>query len=172
MIVTIGGPIGSGKTTVAQAIAERFGFRHISAGIVFRGMAEEKGLSLEEFSRLAEKDSSFDKTVDEKQKELAKDGNAVVDGRLSGRFIDAEVKIWLTAPLNLRAERVSKRENKTFEQARVELEKREESEAIRYKRLYNINLYDVSGYDVVLNTALWSAEGVIKIIETLIEVKL
>ncbi|MFQ5800774.1 MAG: (d)CMP kinase [Candidatus Hydrothermarchaeales archaeon] len=173
MIITIGGPIGSGKTTVAKAVAERFGLRHISAGIIFREMAKERRLSLEEFSRVAEGDESFDKIVDEKQKELAKKGNAVVDGRLSGRFIEeADIKIWLTAPIELRAERVSKRENKTLKQATEELKKREKSEAARYKRLYGINLYDISGYDVVLNTTLWSAEGVIKIIETLIEVKL
>ncbi|RMF89677.1 MAG: AAA family ATPase [Methanobacteriota archaeon] len=172
MIVTIGGPIGSGKTTVAKAIARRFNLRHISAGSVFREMARERGMSLEEFSGLAEKDPSFDKIVDERQRELASEGDAVVDGRLSGRFIDADVKIWLTAPLELRVGRVARREGKDPREAEREVKRREESEALRYKSLYGIDLYDTSGYDVVLNTALWDAEGVVKIIETLLEVKL
>lgn len=172
MIITIGGPIGSGKTTVASSIAKRFGLRHLSAGVIFREMAKEKGLSLEEFSRLAEKDPSFDRLVDERQRSLAKKGNAVVDGRLSGRFIDGALKIWLTAPFDMRIDRVAKRENVTLKEARAATEKRERSEAARYKKQYNIDLYDLSHYDVVLNTALWSAEGVIEIIETLIEVKL
>lgn len=171
MKITVGGPIGSGKTTVASAIAKRFGFRHISAGMIFREMAQQKGLSLEEFSNLAESDESFDHLVDERQKELVSEGPAVVDGRLSGRLIDADIKIWLTAPFDLRAKRVAKRESIDLEQARKDMGKREKSEGARYKKIYNIDLYDLSHYDVVLNTALWSAEGVIKIIETLIEAK-
>ncbi len=171
MIVTIGGPIGSGKTTVAKAIARQFGLRHISAGLIFREMASEKGMSLEEFSKLAEEDDSFDRKVDQKQQELAKEGNAVVDGRLSGVFIDADIKLWLTAPFELRAQRVTKREKKDLKTVKSEMEKRGESEASRYRKLYNIDVGDLSRYDAVLNTALWSAEGVIKIIGTMIEVR-
>ncbi len=171
MIVTIGGPIGSGKTTVAKAISERFGLRHISAGIIFRGIAKEKGLSLEELSLLAEKDHSYDRLVDEKQQELVGTGDAVVDGRLSGRFITADIKIWLTAPFEERVERVANREGVSIEQSRLAMKKREKSEATRYKDIYGINIYDLSQYDVVLNTALWGAEGVIRIISTMIEVK-
>jgi cytidylate kinase len=171
MKITVGGPIGSGKTTVASAIAKRFGLRHISAGTIFREMARQKDLSLEEFSRLAESDDSFDRLVDSRQKELASSGNAVVDGRLSGRLIEGDIKIWLTAPFDLRADRVANREGIELSQARKDMEKREKSEATRYKKIYNIDLYDLSHYDVVLNTALWSAEGVIKIIETLIEAR-
>ncbi len=172
MIITIGGPIGSGKSTVAEAVAKRFGLVHVSAGAIFRQMAEERGLSLQEFSKIAEKDHSFDREIDDRQMKLVKKGNAVVDGRLSGRFIDGDLKIWLTAPADLRAQRVSKREDKTFKDAKEEMEKREKSEAARYKNIYDINLYDLSDYDVVLNTAHWDAAGVIKIIEKLIEVKL
>lgn len=171
MIITIGGPIGSGKTTVASAIAGLYGFKHVSAGLIFRKMAKENGLTLEEFSELAEKDPFYDKRVDERQKALAKEGNAVVDGRLSGRFIEGDIKIWLTAPFGLRAQRVAQRDGKELKLATDEMQNREKSEATRYKKIYNINVYDLSIYDVVLNTALWGAEGVIKIIGTLIEVK-
>ncbi len=172
MIITVGGPIGSGKTTVASAVAKRFSLRHISAGVIFREMARQRGLSLEDFSKLAESDDSFDQLVDERQKELAKEGGAIVDGRLSGRFIDSDIKIWLTAPFELRAQRVAKREGLDIASARVDMQKREKSEATRYKKIYSIDIYDLSHYDVVLNTALWSAEGVIEIMETLIEARL
>jgi cytidylate kinase len=171
MIITIGGPIGSGKSTVASAIAKSFGFLHVSAGTTFRELAKEKGFSLEEFSSLAINDPSFDKLVDEKQMSLAKKGNAVVDGRLSGRLIDGDIKIWLTAPLDLRVKRVANRENKDLKQARREIVEREKSEATRYKKIYNIDLYDISNYDIVLNTEPWDAEGVIKIIETSIKAR-
>lgn len=171
MIITIGGAIGSGKTTVASAIAKNFDFTHVSAGRIFREMAKEKGLNLEEFSKIAEDDDSFDLEVDERQKALVKKGNAVVDGRLSGRFIDGDIKIWLTAPFENRVERVANREGKDIGAAREEMKRREKSEVTRYKKLYNIDMFDLSEYDVVLNTGLWRAEGVIKIIQRLIEVK-
>ncbi len=66
---------------------------------------------------------------------------------------------------------MAKREKKELKPAIADMKKRENSEAKRYKKLYKIDLYDLSHYDVVLNTALWSADGVIEIIKTIIEVK-
>lgn len=164
MIITIGGPIGSGKTTVAKAIAGEFGLAHISAGAVFRQMAKERNLTIEEFSKLAEKDSSIDKIIDEKQQELAKKGSAVIDGRLSAAMIKPDLKIWLAAPLEIRAKRVAEREGKDFETALKETKKRERSETRRYKKIYGIDLSDTSKYDLVMNTSLWSAKEVVEII--------
>ncbi|RLG57107.1 MAG: cytidylate kinase, partial [Candidatus Hydrothermarchaeota archaeon] len=65
LVITISGLIGSGKTTVAKALAEKLMLRHVQAGMVFREMAKERGMSLQEFSKLAEKDKSFDRLVDE-----------------------------------------------------------------------------------------------------------
>jgi cytidylate kinase len=168
MIITVGGPIGSGKTTVAQVLAKRFNLRHVSAGEVFRQMAKERGMNLGEFSRLAEEDHRLDREVDRRQIEMAKSGDAIVDGRLSGWMIDADLKIWLKAPLEVRAKRVAEREGKDFEKALKETKEREKSESKRYKEIYSINIEDLSPYDVILNTHLWDAEGVIEIIEKII----
>jgi cytidylate kinase len=54
VVIAIGGPAGSGKTTYARHIAEKMGLRYVSAGIFFRKIAEEKGLSLIELNKLAE----------------------------------------------------------------------------------------------------------------------
>jgi cytidylate kinase len=166
MIVTIGGPIGSGKTTVAQAIAEKFGFTHISAGVVFRELAHEKGITLEEFSRLAEENPEYDKELDARQTELAKKAeNAVIDGRLSGLIIDADLKVWLKAPLETRAKRVCEREGKELSEALDDVKNRGDSELKRYKEIYDIDLRDLKPYDIVINTELFSAEEVTSIVE-------
>lgn len=168
MIVTVGGPIGSGKTTIAEALAEKFDLRHISAGRVFREMAEKMGMSLAEFSKFAEEHHELDREVDERQVEMAKEGNAIVDGRLSGWMLDADLKIWLNAPLKVRAKRVANREKKSFEVALRETKDRERSEKKRYEEIYDIDLDDLGVYDVILNTAKWDAEGVVEIIEKMI----
>ncbi len=170
MIVTISGLIGSGKTTVAKAIAKRFNLRHVSAGEAFRELAKERGLSLLEFSKLAERDKNIDIELDKKIVELAKAGNVVVDGRLSGWLIkDADLRVFLKAPLEVRVKRVCKRENKNYDTALKEIVEREKSEAKRYKEIYGIDIKNIEIYDIVLNTALWQAEDVIEIIATAIE---
>ena len=51
MKITISGLPGSGTTTVAKLLAERLGYKLISAGDVFRKLAMERGMTLEEFSK-------------------------------------------------------------------------------------------------------------------------
>ncbi len=171
MIITVGGPIGSGKTTVSKAIAEKFDFVHISAGEIFREMAEERGVTVEEFSLIAEENQEFDKELDSRQIALAKKApDAVIDGRLSGLLIDADLKVWLKAPLESRAKRVSKRENKDYKAALEDARMRGDSELKRYKDLYDINLRDLAPYDIVINTDLFNAKEVIEIIEKTISI--
>ena len=39
MIVTIDGPAGAGKSTVARALAKRLGFRYLDTGAMYRAVA-------------------------------------------------------------------------------------------------------------------------------------
>lgn len=57
MIVTIDGPAGAGKTTVAKALARRLGFRFLDTGAMYRAVALaglRHGVNWEEPSELAE----------------------------------------------------------------------------------------------------------------------
>jgi len=169
MIITVSGPIGSGKTTVARALAGKFDLKHVSAGRAFRTMARERGLSLQEFSRLAEEDSSLDKEVDRRQVELVKDGRAVVDGRLSAHLIeDVDIRIWLKASLEERARRVAEREGIGYDLALEQTGAREKSEKKRYREIYNIDIDNLEPYDIVLNTELWDAENLIEVIASMV----
>ena len=170
MIMSIGGYPGSGTTTLSKKIKDAFGMSHVYAGQIFREMAAEKGLSLAEFGEIAEKDESIDLEVDRRQKEMAQD-NTVVEGRMTAYFVDADLKIWLTAPLEVRAERVAKRENIEYEESLDRIVKREASERKRYKKYYDTNIDDLSVYDLVINTELWDAEGVFTIVKAAIEVR-
>ncbi len=111
MIVTLSGLPGSGKTSVARELVSRYGFTIISAGEQFRKLAQESGMTLQEFGELAESDRSIDIAIDNRQKELAAlHDMALVEGRLAGRTIDADLKIWLKTSLEVRAQRIAKRE--------------------------------------------------------------
>lgn len=161
MIVTVGGEIGAGKSTVARALACQLGLRYLSAGEVFRDEARRRGLSLEALGRLAEEDPTIDRELDAMQVEAARGGDILIDSRLSGWLIDGDLRIWLRAPLDVRARRVAARDGLPYEEALREVETREACERRRYRDIYQIDLADLSRYHVVLDTSRWGADDIV-----------
>lgn len=164
VVVAVSGPHGAGKTTVARFLAKKLGLRYLSAGELFRRMAAERGMSLEEFSRYAEKNVKIDEEIDRRTVEEARRGNVLVDARLAGWLLnDADLKILLTAPLEVRVRRIAEREGRPYEEVLRETVKRERSEERRFKKFYGIDLSDLSPFDIVLNTERISIEEMRKI---------
>ncbi len=164
VVVAIGGPIGVGKSTVARGLAQRLGIPCISAGGVFREVAARRGLSVVELNRLAEDDPTIDRDLDRLQGELAKAGPCVVESRLSGWMVAADLKVWLDAPLEIRAARVAGREGQVSDEARQELLVRERSEWSRYKALYGIEITDRLPYQLVVDTSRWDPGVIVDIL--------
>ncbi len=163
MLLTVSGPPGSGKSTTAAALAEEFGIEHVSGGDIFRSLADERGYSLAEFNELAEQDDQIDRDLDRRLQEIARERDDIVlESRLSGWLAadEADVRIWLDAPLSVRAARIADREGKSDEQAKRETEEREASERERYLDYYDIDIADLSIYDLSVNTARWDEETV------------
>jgi len=170
MRITVSGPPGSGTTTLARHLATIHGFEMISAGEVFRQLARERGMTLAEFGALAEKDVSIDAMIDVRQKEVAKEkDDIIVEGRLSGWMVeDADLKIWLHAPIACRAKRIAERDGTDEYTARDLALQREECEYTRYLHYYRIDIRDLSRYDLVLNSELWNPEALGAIVDTAI----
>jgi cytidylate kinase len=165
VLLTISGFAGSGKTTVATGLSRRLGFAHISAGEVFRELARERAMSLEQLSKLAETEPEIDKMVDRRQAELARSReHAVVDGRLSGCVLKADIAVWLKAPLEVRAQRIAGREGKRRAAALNETRLRDSSETVRYRTFYDIDMTNLDVYDLVIDTMHWDQHAVIAII--------
>ncbi len=169
-IIAIGGPHGSGKSSVAKKIAEKFGMNYVSAGQVFRQMAKDMGISLEEFSIIAAKDSNYDLEIDRRTEELAKKDNTVVDAQLAAyKAPHADIRICITASPQVRWERIARREGMTLEKARNETIVREDAERERFKILYNIDIDDMSVYDVIFNTDRLTEEEVFDLVNVVIQ---
>ena len=171
MRVTISGLPGSGTTTVAKLLSEELSVELISAGELFRQIAKEKKLPLEHFNKLAETNDDFDRQIDERQAEEAmKRENVIVEGRLSGFFVpDADLKIWLKAPVEVRARRIAGREKIAYEEALSAMKSRERSENNRYEQYYGINLDDFSIYDLVIDSSKWGGRGIVEMIKVAVE---
>ena len=172
MLLTISGPAGSGKSTAAAALAEALGYDHVSGGDIFRDLAAERGLTPLELNKLAEEDDQIDRDLDRRLREIAATRDELVlESRLAGWMAGehADFRVWLDAPLSVRAERIADREDKSVELARKETRERSESEARRYLEYYNIDIEELTIYDLAVNTARLSPEAVIDVILTTVE---
>lgn len=167
MLITVSGPGGSGKSTLAADLADRLGYDHVSGGDIFRSIADERGLTPLQLNRRAEEDDTIDRDLDRRLRTTARDQDDIVlESRLSGWMAGeyADFRVWLDAPLDIRAERIADREGKPVSQAREETQARAKSEAGRYEAYYGIDIEDRSVYDLVVNTARWGPEGVLGVV--------
>jgi cytidylate kinase len=152
MIITIDGPSGTGKTTVAKRVAEKLHFSYFDTGAMYRAvtwLALQKKIDLDDETAVFELLQNFHFRIEEKegakryfvgendvtqairtpeintnvskvaallpvrkslwkiQHEFAKNGDAVFEGRDIGSvvFPEAEVKVFLTARPEVRAQR-------------------------------------------------------------------
>jgi len=171
MIITISGLAGSGTTTASKILSEKTGIPYISAGDIFRQMAAENGMDILEFSKFAEENEDIDIEIDKRQAQIAKEKeNLIVEGRLSAHFVDADLKLWFIAPLDVRTQRITQRENKPYATVKEEIITRSKSEAKRYGEIHNIDIEDMEIYDLIINTGSFKPETIADIVLKVIEV--
>jgi cytidylate kinase len=152
MIVTVSGAPGTGTTSLARGMAAELGIKWVNSGELFRKIASDKNVSVKDLNRQAERSPEIDYLIDDAQKAMAREGSGIFEGRLSGHLLSADLKVLLKADLKVRASRIANRESKLVEDSIQETRFREESEARRYKKYYNIDMGDFSVYDLVVDT--------------------
>jgi CMP/dCMP kinase len=182
MIISISGKPGAGKTTVSHILAQRLGWGEYYMGQIRRDIAKKKGMTIQEYNKLGETDSSTDVEVEKYQKELGKTkDNFIIQGRVSFKFIPHSFKVYLDVEFGRGAERVwkniqehpEKRNEGTYhslDEVKKALRERLKSDSRRYLKYYGVDCYDTKHYDLVIDTTTKSAEEIaeeiIRIIET------
>jgi len=162
-IITITGKPGSGKSTTSKALAAELSYRHFSSGDLFRSIGNERGINILQANLSGEKDSSIDHLVDQRLRDIgATEDNMVIDSRMAWYWMPFSFKVYLDLDLMTAAERImlntdlSRLETEHIPHEAKEyalaLQQRLDSEARRYKKLYNVNPYDVGNYDLVVDT--------------------
>jgi len=156
MIIAVGGLTGSGKNTLGEILAKKLGYRLISP--TFKDLAKKEGIPLMEFQKRAEKDPGIDRKFDALLKEEAAKGECVVTTWLGPWMVDADLRILVYASDDVRAKRIANRDNMGLDIAKKHVKQRDEENRGRYKKLYNIDIFDQSIYDISINNGKMSAE--------------
>jgi predicted cytidylate kinase len=166
--ITISGTPGSGKSTVAKILEKKLGVKYIYSGLIFRQLAEEHNMELDKFGKFCERNSEIDKKLDDRQLEILKEGDVILEGRLAGWIAYKNnipaLKVSIDTDIETRAKRIVNREKGSVDFRKKEIIERERSEALRYKNYYGIDLKDKSIYDLLIDSKNISPEEIVEII--------
>jgi cytidylate kinase len=164
IVVCISGMAGTGKSTLAKKLAEKYGLGYYSGGDALKALAAEEGYdsssrgwweSPEGLGFLAKREENleFDKAVDDKLLEYALQGCVLLDSWTMPWLLKTGFKIWLIASVEKRAERIAERDNLSVEEALQVLKEKEARTKSIYKKLYGFTLgEDLEPFNFVLDT--------------------
>jgi len=175
-VICISGMAGTGKSTLAKKLAEKYNLRYYSGGDALKDLAKEEGYDISvlgwwespvglQFLQTRLADPKFDKKVDDKLLKYAVQGNVLLDSWTMPWLLKGGFKIWLEASFQKRASRVAERDNLTFEAAVKVLGEKEGRTKAIYKGLYGFTLgEDLTPFDFVLDTDNLDASEVFEVL--------
>ena len=161
--IAISGKSGCGNSSVTRLVGERLGLRVIN--YTFKNMAVEMGITFDELGVRAERDDTFDRTLDRRQVELAREPGCVLGSRLAIWLLpEADLKVYLYAASEVRAARIAVREGTPAEETLARTVARDRRDRERYLRLYGIDIDRHDAAHVVVDTTLGDQEYVASVI--------
>jgi len=171
LFITVSGRSGAGVTTLCEGLSEALDCGYVSGGEVFREVAEERDMSLTQLVAEASGSEEIDREIDRRLRTIAEKWGAankafILESRLAGWLAGnrADLRIRLDAPEEIRVERTTDRE-----EFGSEMRVRDVIDTKRYEDYYGIDITDRSIYDLCINTARWSPEGVLELVLAAVE---
>ena len=181
MVICISGMAGTGKSTLAKKLAQKYGFDYYSGGDALKVLASEEGYNASQpgwwespqglkFLKQREGDEKFDRAVDQKLLEYTEKGNVLLDSWTMPWLLKSGFKIWLLASMEKRAARVAQRDQITVEQALKVLKEKEDRTKGIFEKLYGFMLgEDFKPFNLVLDTERLNAEEVFQVLCNVID---
>ncbi|MGI8824876.1 MAG: (d)CMP kinase [Chloroflexota bacterium] len=167
MRVLLSGLSGTGSSTAARRIAADLGLDYVYGGQIFRNLAMERGVTLEELAESLEQNQDLEREIDNRLIREGSRDDVLIESRTVGWIFPRDVRairIWLTCDLEERLRRVEDREH--HPRSAENLLRREASDNRRYRTLYGIESHDFSPFHMVLDTTTLSVDQVVERIET------
>jgi cytidylate kinase len=172
IVVCISGMAGTGKSTLAKKIAEKYCLKYYSGGDALKALAAAEGYDSSKsgwwespeglrFLEKREQNHNFDKAVDDKLLEYAKKGGVILDSWTMPWLLKTGFRIWLMASVEKRAQRIAQRDKLSTKEALNVLKEKEERTKSIYRKLYGFTLgEDLKPFDLVLDTENLNAREV------------
>lgn len=161
--IVISGPVASGTTTAAKALADKLGLEFHSAGDFFRDYMLKHNIPLPEKVQIPDE---VDRKVDQELTDLAaSEKGVIIDSLYHGYFtrnMPHVLKVKLTADLETRIKRAIDRVH-THKETAEDVKRRDETHDIKFRKLYaNENFLDPKFFDLVIDTTNTTTEEVIE----------
>ena len=174
MHISITGRLGSGKSTVAKIIAEKFGYEIVSTGTALRNIAASLGMTALEFNRLMTSDPKYDFMIDRETRRISVEraGEKIIyDSRMAWNFAVNSFKVYLYVNTEVSAKRIlgdgtrgSVESYKDIGDAIAQINERMNEENRRYSMIYGVDNLDLRNYDCVIDTEFRTCEEVAELI--------
>lgn len=173
MHITITGNLGSGKSTICKILEDKYGFSIYSTGKVQRELAREMNLTTLEMNKLMCSDPKYDTMIDDTTARISRENKGkkiIFDSRLAWNFVEQSFKVFLQVSLDVAANRVindnrGKEETyKSLDEAKALLKERAQTEDRRYKDMYNVEYFNYSNYNLVIDSTYSTPEVIAAII--------
>lgn len=165
--ITITGSLGSGKSVVSAILKEKLGMEIESVGSLLRKMAQHHGMSTNEFNKYIEAHPEFDYELDSfVQQQGSRPIPMIFDSRLAWHFIPQSFKVYLYVKDEIAARRVYGDKNRVNEKYESEADaqsliiERRKSEILRFKTQYDIDIEDLTNYNLVIDTSHSTPEAI------------
>ena len=166
-IVTISGHPGSGTSTLVDGLCESLNWGKLNGGQVFRDMANQREMTLEEFGQFCIQDESVDKELDDllSQTMQSEDSPEIVESRLAGWWAHKNgvqcARVWIEVSEHVRAARVVNREGGSIDDQLNLIKERMELDGKRYERFYGIDIESREPYTCIIQSDNMGAEEVL-----------
>lgn len=164
--IAISGDIGTGKTTLAENLANKMGWKHLNAGDYFRKWHEDKEIPLAESEKVPEEvDRAFDKDFQEKMKTSAM---TIFESRLAGwlaRDFPEVFRILCITNFDVAMARVAKRDGISIEEASEKSRERSLALEEKFNTLYGVSDYlNPKYFNLIVDTTNLSSEETLNLV--------
>lgn len=163
--IVISGPVASGTSTAAKALAKKLNLKYYSVGDFMRKYSLEHNIPLYKKEDIPDE---VDRKIDKSLLDIvSSQGNVVVDALYFGYFtreMPYVLKVLLTADEEVRVDRALARTH-THKETAEDVKRRDKAHDAKFRKLYaNANFLDPEFFDLIIDTTNTPAEEVVKTI--------
>jgi len=179
--IIFSGMAGSGKSSLARAIASKYGLKYVCGGDILKEMAGEEGYKITgndwwetaegiKFLSQRKKNFDFDKRLDEHMIAKAKEGGVAMTSWAIPWLGAPGIKIWVDVTQEVRAKRISGRDGIPYAEALKLVKTRDKENIALYKKMYGYTLRrDLDVFDLVLDANVNGIDELVKEIVKFLE---